>query len=60
MIRRRKRKYDDPLCHPMHPRPRSRREFLAQGFISGGAALLGAASVSFGGKSFPTIENRPP
>lgn len=52
MIRRRQRKYDDPLCHPMHPRPRTRREFLAQGFISGGAALLGAASVSFGGKSF--------
>ena len=30
MIRRRKRKYDDPLLHPDHPRPRTRREFLGQ------------------------------
>ena len=33
MIRRRKRNYDDPIRHPDHRRPRTRREFLAQGFI---------------------------
>ncbi len=27
----------EPLRHPDHPKPRTRREFLSQGFISGGA-----------------------
>ena len=40
MIRRRKRKYDDPLFHPDHPRPKTRREFLGQGFIMGSAGVL--------------------
>ena len=40
MIRRRKRKYDDPLFHPDHPRPRTRREFLGQGFIMGTAGVM--------------------
>ena len=31
----------DPLCHPDHPRPRTRREFLAQGFMTGAATLVG-------------------
>ena len=30
-----------PLRHPDHPRPRTRREFLAQGFVSGTAAVIG-------------------
>ncbi|MFV2090439.1 MAG: hypothetical protein ACC642_07280, partial [Pseudomonadales bacterium] len=53
MIRRRKRNYDDPLLHTDHPRPRTRREFLSQGFILGGAgALFGTSSITLGGKAF--------
>lgn len=40
MIRRRKRQYDDPLFHQDHPRPRTRREFLGQGFIMGSAGVI--------------------
>ena len=29
-----------PYRHPDHPRPRTRREFLAQGFISGAATVI--------------------
>jgi hypothetical protein len=47
--RKRQRSYDDPLCHPDHPRPRTRREFLAQGFIAGSGAVLGGAMLSLGG-----------
>jgi hypothetical protein len=39
---KRKRNYDDPLCHPDHPRPVTRRDFLSQGFITGtGIATAG-------------------
>jgi hypothetical protein len=31
----------DPLRHQDHPRPRTRREFLAQSFITGGATVIG-------------------
>jgi hypothetical protein len=41
MWRNRKRAYDEPLRHGSHRRPRSRREFLAQGFLLGGAAAIG-------------------
>jgi len=51
MIRRRKRKYDDPLFHPDHPRPRTRREFLGQGFIMGGAGVLGTSSLTLGNRA---------
>ena len=34
---------DEPLRHPDHPRPVSRRDFLAQGFIGGSATLAGAS-----------------
>jgi len=40
----RKRKHfglNDPLRHPDHRRPVSRREFIAQGFAGGGALVLG-------------------
>ena len=47
--RKRQRSYDDPLCHPDHPRPRTRREFLAQGFIAGSGTVLGGAMLSLGG-----------
>jgi hypothetical protein len=53
MIRRRKRKYDDPLLHPDHKRPRTRREFLSQGFIAGsGAVMVGSTGMTLGGRSF--------
>ena len=48
MRRRPQRAYDDPLRHPDHPRPRTRREFLAQGFIMGSATVIGGATVSLG------------
>ncbi|MDH3642368.1 MAG: general secretion pathway protein GspF, partial [Gammaproteobacteria bacterium] len=56
MIRRKKRNYDDPICHPDHRRPRTRREFLSQGFILGGASVLGGATISLGpGKANATL-----
>ncbi|MDA1076247.1 MAG: general secretion pathway protein GspF [Proteobacteria bacterium] len=42
MRRTRKRNFDDPLRHPNHARPRTRREFLAQGFMLGAASVTGA------------------
>lgn len=51
MIRRRKRKYDDPLFHTDHPRPKTRREFLGQGFIMGGAGVLGTSSMTLGNRA---------
>ncbi|MEJ2087081.1 MAG: general secretion pathway protein GspF [Gammaproteobacteria bacterium] len=53
MVRRRKRSYDDPICHAGHRYPRTRREFLSQGFITGtGAALFGSTTMTLGGKTF--------
>lgn len=31
---------NEPLRHPDHPRPKTRRQFLAQGFLTGGATVL--------------------
>ena len=31
---------DEPLLHPDHPRPVTRREFIQQGFIAGGSAVV--------------------
>ena len=42
------RRYDEPIRHPDHPRPRSRRQFLAQGFISGSGLVLGGMTLSLG------------
>jgi len=36
----------EPLRHPDHPRPVTRRQFLAQGFITGGITLAGASVFS--------------
>ena len=30
----------EPLRHPDHPRPTTRREFIAQGFMAGGASVV--------------------
>jgi hypothetical protein len=32
---------NEPLRHPDHPRPRTRREFVAQGFLTGAATVVG-------------------
>ena len=37
---------NDPLRHPDHPLPTTRRQFLAQGMISGGVAMVGASAFS--------------
>lgn len=50
MRRRKTRHYDDPLTHADHPRPKTRRQFLAQGFIAGSGTVLGGASVGISNK----------
>jgi hypothetical protein len=43
MLNRRKaRNYDAPQRHPDHPRPITRRQMIAQGFMTGGAAAFGS------------------
>lgn len=37
---------DVPLCHPDHRRPKTRREFLAQGFSGGMGAVATSAAVA--------------
>lgn len=32
---------DEPLLHPDHPRPVTRREFIGQGFVAGAGAVVG-------------------
>ena len=44
--RRQPRGLNEPLRHPDHPRPVTRREFLGQGFVTGGIALAGASVFS--------------
>ena len=36
---------DEPLRHPDHPRPISRREFVRQGFIGGSAVVTGGSAL---------------
>ena len=55
MPKSKQRNYDDPLRHPDHPRPRTRREFLAQGFIMGGASILGTSALTLPGRSHATL-----
>jgi hypothetical protein len=43
---KRKRNYDDPLCHPDHSRPVTRRDFLGQGFLSGSAFAMSGGVLS--------------
>ena len=51
MRRPKKRNYDDPMFHASHPRPRTRREFLSQGFIMGSGVALGSAMVTLPGNA---------
>ncbi|TNC81765.1 MAG: general secretion pathway protein GspF [Oleiphilus sp.] len=37
---------DDPLKHNDHAKPRTRREFISQGFAAGGATVFGASALS--------------
>jgi hypothetical protein len=47
MSKKRKRQdFDTPLLHPDHPRPVTRRQFVAQGFLSGSAIALGGGAMS--------------
>lgn len=55
MLRRRKRRYDDPLRHPSHRRPRTRREFLAQGFLTGSGMLLGGITATLSNGARATL-----
>jgi len=43
---KKRRNYDDPLRHPDHARPVTRRDFLSQGFISGSGLALGGGALS--------------
>lgn len=49
MLRKRTRKYDDPMRHENHAKPKTRREFLAQGFMAGAGTIIGGASLSIAG-----------
>lgn len=55
MIRKRTRRYDDPIRHTSHPRPRTRREFLAQGFIAGAGTVLGTALINLPGRAHAAL-----
>jgi hypothetical protein len=47
MARKSKRaRYDSPQCHGDHPRPVTRRQFVAQGFLGGSAFLAGGGVMS--------------
>ncbi len=47
MAKKRKvRHWDEPLRHPDHPRPVTRRDFVAQGFLTGSAYALGGGVMS--------------
>ena len=52
MARKRTYSVDEALRHPDHRRPRTRREFIAQGFRAGTASLLGTSMFGlFGNKA---------
>ena len=44
--KRNHRRIDAPQRHGDHPRPMSRREFVAQGFLTGSAFVLGGGVMS--------------
>jgi len=50
--RRNKRHWDAPQLHGDHPRPVTRRQFVAQGFMSGAAYTVGGAAGLFGAPAF--------
>ena len=44
--KRNSRHWDDPLRHPDHERPVTRRDFVSQGFLSGSAFALSGGVMS--------------
>ena len=42
------RRYDDPIRHLDHPRPKTRREFLSQGFVFGSGVVIGGTMLTLG------------
>ena len=50
--RRNKRHWDAPQLHGDHPRPVTRRQFVAQGFMTGAAYTVGGAAGLFGAPAF--------
>ncbi len=50
--RRNKRHWDAPQLHGDHPRPVTRRQFVAQGFMTGAAYTVGSAASLFGTPAF--------
>jgi hypothetical protein len=52
--RKRAKSLEEPLFHPDHARPKTRREFIAQGFMAGAATLSGSAMLNLlaPGKAF--------
>ena len=45
MTKRKEYKLDDPIYHTDHHRPRTRREFIAQGFQAGMGGVIGTSAV---------------
>jgi hypothetical protein len=45
-VKRKLRPIDSPQRHEGHKRPVTRRDFIAQGFLAGGATLLGGGIMS--------------
>ena len=43
---KKRRNYDEPLRHPDHPKPITRRELVAQGFMAGAATALTGGALS--------------
>ncbi len=43
---KKRRNFDEPQRHPDHPRPVTRRDFVAQGFMGGSATVLGGGVLS--------------
>jgi hypothetical protein len=46
MTQRKGYESDPPFLHPDHPRPRTRREFLGQGFLTGSAMIVAPSLLS--------------
>ncbi len=44
--KRRNRHWSEPLRHPDHPRPVTRRQLISQGFLAGSAAVFGGGILS--------------
>ena len=60
--KRNARQYDAPQLHGDHPRPVTRRQFVAQGFMTGAAYTVGGVAGLYGSRAFghhlsPDLDN---